>query len=200
MIPITGLDPKGLNERLKFLHGIAEPETRIDYDVVKVGPPSIETHADAVFAGPEILRLVKKAEDESCDAVIIWCGGDPSLEAARELVDIVVIGPGEAMRSIASVLGKKPCKITPNIPVLEMRRNLTRIVSVLEEMIRDKIAKDEGDVFYLGCLALWGLGDTLRESLGVPILDGAECALKTAETIVNLRLSHSRIAYPKSIC
>lgn len=31
--------------------------------------------------------------------------------------------------------------------------------------------------------------------MGVPILDVAECALKMAETVVNLGLKHSRISY-----
>lgn len=88
------------------------------------------------------MRARKRAEDEDCDAVIIRCDGDPALEVARELVDIVVIGPWESMRPIAGVLGKKPCRIAPNIPVLEMRVNLSSTISVLEEMIRDKIVQN----------------------------------------------------------
>ena len=197
VIPITGLSKEAVDERLRYLRGIAEPGTEVDAVQIAEGPPAIESEVDNVEAGPEVLRLVKEAEEEGCDAVIIWCGGDPALDAARELVDIPVIGPGESMRLLASMLGKKPCRITPDIPVLEMRRDLDKTVRVIQSLVESKVENGEGDTFYLGCLALWGLGKTLRDALEVPILDGAEASLKMAEAAVNLGLRHSRIAYPK---
>jgi allantoin racemase len=197
VIPITGLSEGAIEERLKFLREIAEHGTEVDAVQVAVGPPAIESEVDAVHAGPNVLYLVEEAETEGFDAVIIWCGSDPALEAARELVDIPVIGPGESMRAIASILGRRPCRITPEIPVLEMRKNLDRTVETISTMIKSKIENDEGDVFYLGCLALWGLGQRLRDATGVPVLDGAEASIKVAEIAVKLGLKHSRIAYPR---
>lgn len=197
MIPITGLSEDAIEERLEFLRGIAEPGTEVDAVQVAVGPPAIESEVDAAQAGPDVLHLVSEAEANGCDAVIIWCGSDPALEAARELVDIPVIGPGESMRAIASILGKKPCNITPEIPVLEMRSNLGRTIEAVKSMVVSKIEKGEWDVFYLGCLALWGIGKRLRETIGVPIIDGAETSLKMAEVVVKLGLRHNRITYPK---
>lgn len=197
VIPITGLSEGAIEGRLEFLREIAEPGTEVDVVQVAVGPPAIESEVDVVHAGTDVLRLVKEAETEGCDAVIIWCGGDPALEAARELVDIPVIGPGESMRAIASILGRRPCRITPEIPVLEMRKNLDRTVETISMMIKSKIKNNEGDVFYLGCLALWGLGHRLRDITGVPVLDGAEASIKMAEIAVKLGLKHSRIAYPR---
>ncbi|MCW4049537.1 MAG: aspartate/glutamate racemase family protein [Candidatus Bathyarchaeota archaeon] len=197
IVPITGLNHQEIQKRVDYLTSIADPETTIDYRQVKNGPPAIESEADAVLAGPDILKLAVEAQKDGVDAAIIWCGGDPSIDAARKLVDIPIIGPGESMRAIASTLGKKPCNIIPDIPVLKMRTNLTRTTQAIKEIIQDKATKGEGDVFYLGCLALYGLGPSLREALGVPILDGAEASLKTAELTVKLGLSHSRIAYPR---
>ena len=197
VVPITGLTPEAIEERLRYLRSIADPGTEVEMTPIRVGPPAIESRVDEVEAGPEVLRLVKEAEEEGCDAVIIWCGGDPALEAARELVDIPVIGPGEAMRLLASMCGEKPCCIVPDMPVLEMRRDLERTVEVLKRMIRERIERGEGDSFYLGCLALWGLGRRLREELGIPVIDGAEASLKMAELAVKLGLKPSRVAYPK---
>jgi allantoin racemase len=197
VIPITGLTEEAIEERLAFLREIAEPGTEVDATQVEVGPPAIESEVDAVRASPDILRLVKEAEAEGCDAVIIWCGGDPALDAARELVDIPVIGPGESMKALASILGMRPCRITPSIPVLEMRKNLDKTIESIRDLVSSKLEKGEGDVFCLGCLALWGLGGKLREAIGVPILDGAEASLKMAETAVRLGLKHSRAAFPK---
>lgn len=197
IIPITGLTGEGVEERLSYLREIADPGTEVEAVQVEVGPPAIESEADAVLAGPDVLRLVKEAERDGVDAVIIWCGGDPALAAARELVDMPVIGPGESMSALSMVLGRKPCRVVPEIPVLEMRNDLDRTVEALREEITERIERREGDVFVLGCLALWGLGKRFRESLGVPILDGAEVSLKMAELVVKLGLRHSRIAYPR---
>lgn len=197
VIPITGLSKGAVEERLRYLKEIADPGTEVNAVQIAEGPPAIESDVDRIEAGPEVLRLVKEAEEEACDAVIIWCGGDPALDAARELVDIPVIGPGESMRLLSSMLGKRPCRITPEIPVLEMRRDLEGTVRVIQSLVEAKIESGEGDAFYLGCLALWGLGKTLRDKLEVPILDGAEASLKMAEVAIKLGLRHSRAAHPK---
>jgi allantoin racemase len=197
IIPITGLTEEGVEERLGYLREIADPGTEVDAVQVEVGPPAIESQADAVLAGPDVLRLVGEAEREGVDAAIVWCGGDPALAAARELVDMPVIGPGEAMNALSMVLGRNPCRVVPDIPVLEMRKDLEKTIEALREEIEWRIERREGDVFVLGCLALWGLGKRFRESLGVPILDGAEASLKVAELVVKLGLRHSRIAYPR---
>jgi allantoin racemase len=197
IIPITGLTGEGIKERLSYLNEIADSGTEVEAVQVEVGPPAIESEADAVLAGPDVLRLVGEAERDGVDAAIIWCGGDPALAAARELVDIPVIGPGESMSALSMVLGRKPCRVVPDIPVLEMRKDLDGTVKALREQIEGRIERREGDVFVLGCLALWGLGKRFRESLGVPILDGAEVSLKMAELVVKLGLRHSRIAYPR---
>jgi len=149
------------------------------------------------MAVPHILKQVKRAEAEGFDATIIWCGGDPALEAARELVNIPVIGPEESMKLLASMLGKKPLRITPNIPVLEMRRDLDVTKKMIRTIVEEKIKKGEGDAFYLGCLALLGVGKALRAETDIPVIDGAEASLKIAEVSVKLGLRHNRAAYPK---
>jgi allantoin racemase len=197
VIPITGLSDKAIQERLEYIRGIADPGTEIEAYQVEEGPAAIESQVDGLMAAPQILKLVKRAEAEAFDATIIWCGGDPALEAARELVNIPVIGPGESMKLLASMLGKKTCRVTPEIPVLEMRRDLDATKRMIRSIVEEKIEKGEGDSFYLGCLALWGVGSALRAELGIPIVDGAEASLKMAEVSVKLGLRHSRAAYPK---
>lgn len=199
VIPILGLSEEQIEERLRYLRTLAEGGTEIDAVKAERGPQAIEGEVDAVEAGPEILRLVKGAERDGCNAAIIWCAGDPALKAARELVDIPVIGPEEAMRILASMIGTKPCRITPEIPVLEMRRDLDKTIEMIRRMIEDRMRKGKGDAFYLGCLALWGLGRRLREEFNLPVIDGAEASIKLAEIAVKLGLKHSRLAYPKQI-
>jgi Asp/Glu/hydantoin racemase len=80
IIPITGLTGEGVEERLGYLREMADPGTEIDAVQVEVGPPAIESEADAVLAGPDVLRLVGEAERDGVDAAIIWCGGDRAVD------------------------------------------------------------------------------------------------------------------------
>lgn len=196
IIPITGLTKSDIEERLVFLRSVARPGTQVDCIQVKEGPPAIESRVDHTLAAAEVLKYVKKAEEDGYDAIISWCGGDPGVEAARTMVDIPVIGPGESMRLLASIMGKKICGVGPGVPVLEARKDLKKTTESLEKSIKKRA--DEGyDSFYLSCLALTGLGKVLREKTGLPVVDGAEASLKIAEVLAELKLKPSRIAYPK---
>ena len=49
------------------------------------GPETIESAYDEAFATPPTLGLVKKANLEGYDAVVLACFSDPGLHAAREI-------------------------------------------------------------------------------------------------------------------
>jgi len=195
VVPITGIDDAGIGERISFLRSIAASGTEIGYVQVRGGPPAIECAVDHVRAAAEVLRCV---EDEAglWDAMIVWCAGDPGVEAARTLVDVPVIGPGEAMRALASTLGKRACGVPAPLPVLEIRRDLDRTFELTKARIGE-LVRGGYDCFYLDCLGLFGLGRRLREATGLPVVDPAEAALKVAELSVELGLKPSRIAYPR---
>jgi len=197
IIPIAGLSNSDIDARLSFLKSIAHSNTQIDVVKSEKGPIAIESKVDIELASPEILRLVKKAEKDGYDATIIWCADDPALDAAREMVDIPVIGPRQASILLGSMLGKKVCVIPPPLPVLDLRKNLGKTIEAIKEAIKIAIEKNGADTFVLGCMGLFGLGKMLREELDVPVIDPAEAALKMAEIMVELNLRHSRLAYPK---
>ena len=196
IIPITGLNKEAIAKRMEYLQSIANPGTMIDYIQVKEGPPAIESRVDHVKASAEVIKYVKEAEEKGCNAIISWCGGDPGVEAARTMVEIPVIGPGESMRLLASLMGKKVTSVPAPLPVLELRKDEKKTFELVKKKI-DELTKKGFDSFYLTCLGMWGMGKPLREDLGIPIIDGAEASLKMAEIFVNLGLKQSRIAYPK---
>ncbi|MFQ6075351.1 MAG: aspartate/glutamate racemase family protein [Candidatus Bathyarchaeia archaeon] len=197
IVPIKGLTEEGLEERKSFARSMLSEGTTADFVVVERGPPAIESRVDAEEAIPDVLTLAKKAEGEGYDAAIVWCASDPGVDAARELVDIPVIGPGEASRAIASILGKRVARINPEIPVLEMRRDLDKTVVEIRGLAMEAVEREGADAFVLGCLALWGLGRRLREETGLPVVDPAEASLKMAEVAIALNLRHSRLTYPR---
>ena len=71
------------------------------------GPVSIESSYDETLAAYHMMPLVKRANDEKYDAIVIACFSDPGLDSAKEISDIPVIGIEEATLHIASMLGHK---------------------------------------------------------------------------------------------
>ncbi len=195
-VPITGLDDAAIRLRTGFLENIARPGTEITYTRVREGPPAIESPVDHTQAAAEVLKLVGPAEKAGADAIIVWCAGDPGVEAARTLVDVPVVGPGEAIRLLVQPLGRSPAAVPAPLPVLDLRRDVAETLRLTEETIRG-LERRGHDAFYLDCLGMFAMGRPLRESTGLPVIDPAEASLTLAEAMAHLGLRHSRKAYPK---
>ena len=87
------------------LASIKRPDAEVDVVKPSEGPEVIESAYDESRAVPELLRLVRRAPEQGYDAVVIACFSDPGLDAARELVDIPVVGIQEASMYLAAMLG-----------------------------------------------------------------------------------------------
>jgi len=196
IIPISGLSEKDIRHRIDYLISIARSGTEIDYIQLHDGPPAIECLVDHLQAACEVIKHVQKSEEDGCDAVIIWCGGDPGVKEARTLVDIPVIGPRESMRLIASHVGENVARIHHPLPVLELRKDLEKTYCLTEELIMEAVA-DGYDSFYLDCLGMYGMGRELRKKTGLMVIDGGKASLKIAEISIDLGLVPNRIVYPK---
>ncbi len=195
-IPITGLDDAAIRLRTSFLESIARPGTEITYSRIHEGPPAIESHVDHTRAAAEVLKLVGPAEKAGADAIIIWCAGDPGLEAARTLVDVPIVGPGESMLLLVQLLGHNPAAVPAPLPVLDLRKDTAKTLLLTEQTIH-KLEGLGHDAFYLDCLGMFAMGRTLREVTSLPVIDPAEASLEIAETMAHLHLTHSRKTYPK---
>ena len=195
-VPITGLDDAAIKLRTAFLETIARPGTEITYSRVREGPPAIESPVDHAQAAAEVLKLVGPAEKAGADAIIVWCAGDPGVEAARTLVDVPVVGPGEAMRLLVQPLGHSPVAVPAPLPVLDLRRDVKKTLRLTEQTIHE-LGERGHDAFYLDCLGMFGMGRPLRDSTRLTVIDPAEASLELAEAMAHLHLTHSRAAYPK---
>lgn len=86
-------------------------------DVEPVGTDTgidpVATYSDVELMIPGILERIVRAEKEGCRASIVGCFGDPGLAAAREMVAIPVLGPGETAFAVASTLGDKILVLEP---------------------------------------------------------------------------------------
>jgi len=207
----------------KYLSQYKRPDTVIDVVSLSKGPLHLEYYSYDALVIPEILKLVKKAEREGYDAVIIGCFYDPGLHEAREITNIVVTAPCESSLHIAATLGNKFAIIVGRkkwIP--HMMRN------VIDYGLKDKLQsfktvdlgvhdlhKDEeetkrrlikvareavnegAEVIILGCALFFGFFKELQEIIGVPVIDPLIAALKYAELLTEVKKlagwTHSKV-------
>jgi allantoin racemase len=209
-------------DRVRRLSGI-NPEIQLDSVGIEHGPASIESRYDEALAGPDIIKRVIEAELDGVDAVVINCFGDPSVRTGRELVNIPVTGPCESSMLVAASLCNKFSVISiikniiplvrenaeiygmssklasirvTGIPVLELHKDLDSTAQALVEEGRKAIEIDGAEVLILGCTGMTGMAERVTKELGVFVVDPLPTAIKFAETLVSLRLSHSKLAYP----
>ncbi len=224
IIPNAGMERETLDDRERMLSAGVSETTLISVDCIRNGPESVESDVDEVLVGREILKEVARAGKDSFDAVVIYCFSDPALHAARQVVSIPVIGPGETSLAIAGLLGHRVSVITTlkeNIPRTEMRmreqgtgklslvsvRSLDIPVSDLREdgeytkqrlmeVCTKAIRKDGAEMILLGCLGLAGYGVPVQEKYSIPVIDPAFVSVGTAELFVRLKIRHSRVTFP----
>ena len=155
------------------------------------GTASIESEYDEALAGPGILDAVRAAADDGADAIFITCFGDPAVHAAREIVDIPVVGGFEPAMLTAVSLGERIGIITvlPNVvPMirgllrrsgLDSRCSAVRVVDLpvldldsgdvligrLQQQASELVARGDADVIVLGCTGMIDVAATVQRRL-----------------------------------
>lgn len=189
IIPIVGNAPtEGVR---KEASAWVSPGTQIDIRRIQRGTASIESEYDEALAGSGILAEVEAAAAEGADGIFISCFRDPAVHAAREVVDVPVVGGFEPAMLTALSLGEKVGIVTvlPNVvPMLHgliRRYALTdrcrsvRVVDIpvlsldepdilLERLAKqagEAVALHEADVMVLGCTGMIGVATRLQERL-----------------------------------
>lgn len=211
-----------MNRRENIANELVSEGTNVTVDCTEEGPLSNESAVEEEMCVAPFLRELYGLQDDY-DAVIIGCFGDPGIRAARELVDIPIIGPAEASMNLALMVGEdfsiitildslipsqeellkkyglgSHCKSirTLGIPVLELGDDEEKTLQVLEEKAEEIYEKDRASTILLGCMSeAFLLADEKMDSK-IPVINPAKAALRMAELFVNMGLEHSPISYP----
>jgi allantoin racemase len=211
--------------RRAFLRERAAAGVEVDVWSLTEGPASIESSYEAALVVPELTERARRAQREGWSAVIVGCFSDPGLDTLRELVTIPVVGPGTSAVHVAAQLGTRFSIISPldtaagrttsrlralglagvfasvrgvNMPVLDVARQREAVLDRLDTVGRAAIREDGADAIVLGCMSMGflGLTEELQKRLEVPVVNPVLAALKTAEALVAMGVSHSKLAYP----
>ena len=208
------------NHLRQELTRMKRPDTELTVVCAERGPETIESAYDEAHAAPPTLELVKRANEEGYDAVVLACFSDPGLEAAKEISDIPVIGIEESTLHVAAMLGAKFSVVTPRKERIASRREHVHMrgmdhflasvrsldLSVAEtdadpertktkvfQVGRLAVEEDGAEVIVLGCAGMAGYAPEMESKLGVKVLDPSAVALKVAEAMADLGLRHSKL-------
>jgi allantoin racemase len=167
------------------------PGTEVEIRRIAKGTASIESEYDEALAGPGILAEVAAAAADGADAVFITCFGDPAVHAAREFVDIPVVGGFEPAMLTALSLGERVGIVTVLPNVLPMLGSLIRrygmtdrvgpirvvdipvlsldepdlLLKRLTTQASEAVANREADVIVLGCTGMIGVAADLQRQV-----------------------------------
>jgi allantoin racemase len=219
IVPVTF--PGWDDDVKRVCRSAADSATRIEVMHLARGPASIESMFDEEWAALPILQAVAGAEQDY-DAAIIYCFGNPALEAAKEAVSIPVVGLGEAAQVAAMPLGDRlgvlatlsstttrhwrkaralgtAAKLVSvralDIPVLDLV-DRGRVRERAQAVVQQMVMEDGIDVLILGCGSMVDLGPELELTFDLPVVVPALAAVKLAELYVRAGLTQSKRAYP----
>ena len=227
LVPGVGLSAEEIQRRQGLANEFLtnHSDNQVVVEAVEEGPLSIESSVEEFMAVGSILKTIVKVQD-SYDAIIIGCAGDPGLAPARELAKIPIIGPIEASLHTAAGLAENFSIITVldtivpaigrmvrdyglenrcasvrviNSPVLAMLDNKKGATKSFLKEVNAAVEQDRAASIIMGCMtmAFLCIEETLNDLIEVPVINPAKVAVKTAEMIVSLGLRQSRVSYPQ---
>ena len=209
------------NHIRKTLENIKRPETQLVVTCPDKGPSAIESAYDEILAAFYCMDLVKKANQESFDAVIIACFSDPGLVAMKEISDILIVGIQESSLHVASMLGNKFTILTPmrkRIPSkyndvwrnklsnnLASVRELGMTVTETDEkpdlaqknimrVAKQAVDEDGAEVIILGCAGMTGYAEKVAKELNIVVIDPTSVTFKYVEAMVEVGIKQSKRA------
>jgi len=209
---------------LEVLEPFRNPDTEVHIATVRGGPKEIMSAYDEAKAIGYALEEAERAEQEDFDAVAMSCALDVGVDAMREALSIPVVGACQAALHLASLLGSKFSIITSgygssiratedlvtkygfksklvsirqiNLTPLQFAVEKEKLKKQLVVEAKKAINEDGANVIIFGCsgmnVALW-----LQEQVGVPVVDPLIAVIKIIEVLGKMKLTHSKLAYPK---
>jgi len=209
------------NHIRKALESVKRSETKLIVTCPDKGPVAIESAYDETLAAFHCMSLVKKANTEKYDAVIVACFSDPGLVAVKEISDILVVGIQEVSLHVASMLGNKFSILTPMKKRIPSKYNdvwrnklFNNLASVRElgmtvtetdekpdlaqkrimEVARQAVEEDGAEVIILGCAGMAGYAEKAAKELNIVVIDPTLVAFKYAEAMVEAGIKQSKRA------
>jgi allantoin racemase len=204
-----------------------DPSSEFHFRPVKAGPTSFMSPHDWTLMDLAIFEAGSEAQAEGFDAVCIDTMSDSGMAALRSVLDIPVVSPGRASMLFALTLGSKfsvlaqwppaivrykkaiaeyglvqhcasvrSFDIPPDFDALLDGKQESAFPKMLEVCLRC-VEEDGADVICLGSTTMHQAAAWLAERLPVPLINPGPLTYKLVESLLALKLTHSRACYPK---
>jgi len=198
----------------------ALPETELVGLSAPGGTDGIDCAYGDYMSAPHMIEAVRRRTDaEAFDAVVLAGFGNVGIGALKEILSIPVVSISEASMALACLLGHRFSCLTMleqfipyqedlvrlygfeakcasvrgiNVNVVEAAVERERTLAALTEAVLRIVAEDGAEVVILACGGLCDYDRQLSEVAGVPVIDPVIAAVKTAEALVAMGLSHSK--------
>jgi allantoin racemase len=194
------------------LQGVAGVGNEVLVEAVPSGPFTLEHRYYLSLVIPDLVHRAYSLRN-SVDAIVMGGGLDPAVKETRELVDIPVVGAGEAGLHVAALLGNKFSVLTgrrslvPKVEALVTGHGLqSRLASIrptslsVEELreltdeslnrigksIACAVEEDGAEVIVSACGSLGEAFAMLKNQFSVPLIDSRLVALKLAIFLADL--------------
>jgi allantoin racemase len=202
------------------------PETVVECVPVRNSATVVDCYYEALVFDMYIAEAGLRAAEEGYDAVVMDTVSDSGLYALRSRLSIPVLGPGLVSYAVGMMLGKRFSIITmwdkwrhlyeKNLDTYQLWGKCASIRAVnippdvealfagkeeemferLTEEARRAIDEDGAGVILLGSTTMHQAGDYMAAHLPAPVINPGPVAIKIAETLVQLGLSHSKVDFP----
>jgi allantoin racemase len=197
------------------------PGTELIPVTTKGGTRNIDSAFGDYLSGSFAIRTCLEAvELHRPDAVVLAGFGRVGIDALKEALAIPVVSISEASMAVASLLGHRFTTLTMLRQFIPYQQDLVRLYGFeakcasvraidvnVEECVTDRektlaqltdvlktiVAEDRAEVVILACAGLCGYDAELTRRAGIPVLDPVAVAVKVAESLVALGLSHSKV-------
>ena len=210
-------------------HDILSPGTDVECVTARNSGTVGDCYYDLAVFDMYTAEAGLRAEEAGYDAVVLDTVSDSGMYVLRSRLSIPVIGPGLVSYCVAAMLGKKFSIITmwnrwiplyernldsyrlwekcASIRAVEVSPDPERLFAGKEEEMAERltaeaqkaIADDGADVILLGSTTMHEAGDQMSRRLPAPVINPGPVAIKLAEAIVQLGLSHSKVAFPSPL-
>jgi allantoin racemase len=226
IIPFPFDDEGVANRAAQIPSEILGPDTTVECIPVRNSATFVTDYYESMLFDMYITEAGLRAEEEGFDAVIMDTVSDSGLYALRSRLSIPVVGPGLISYAVAIMLGKRFSIVTmwdrwrhlyeKNLDLYHLWEKCASIRAVnippdvealfagkedemfakLTEEGRRAIDEDGADVILLGSTTMHQAGNYMSAHLPCPVINPGPVGIKITETIVQLGLTHSKIAFP----
>ncbi len=144
--------------------------------------PRLRRASDAAFMFPnllnrvDVIRQMRRAEQDGCDAVTVLCSGDPGVLEGRTVVGIPVAGPMEAALHLALTYGPRVGLVTvADNGWAEYERALVQSYGLSPQVVSiRKIEIDSKTAFTQGFLEPAPVAAEIHAKARLAVEDGAD--------------------------